>query len=227
MRSIYLSIAALIAVLVAASCTNEGYDTGDNGLSYITSEFALLHTNADKVVNFATLDDGSELKFSNPFTTKWATKADTIYRALVYYDKTEDASTTVNARSLVQVPVLGVMSADKIKEMHTDPLDIESVWVAKNGSYINMSLLLKSGSTDSDNKQLVGLVLESELTDADGKRHVVLRMYHEQNSVPEYYTVQQYVSIDAKQLKADFVELRVNTYKGEVTKNITIDNVGK
>ena len=88
-------------------------------------------------------------------------------------------------------------------------------------------MLLKSGSTDGDNKQLVGLVLESESTDADGKRHVVLRMYHEQNSVPEYYTVQQYVSIDAKQLKADFVELRVNTYKGEVTKNITIDNVGK
>ena len=99
--------------------------------------------------------------------------------------------------------------------MYTDPLGIESVWVAKNKTFLNMSLLLKSGSTDGDTQQTVGLVEQGRSTDADGKQHVVLEMYHNQGGVPQYYTVQQYVSVSLTELNADVVEIQANTYNGK------------
>lgn len=122
----------LMALIGMASCQNEGYDTGDSEYSYITAELALLHTNSNKAVAYATLDDGSSLQFASKFTTKWTDKADTVYRALLYYDKALDGSTIVKARGVTQVPVIGIVKQEDVKNMCTDPLDIESVWMAKN-----------------------------------------------------------------------------------------------
>lgn len=218
-RLVRISLAVVFVVAVA-SCRNEGYDTGDGKYSYLTAEFALLHTNASCAVTRATLDDGTSLQVATPFTADWVQKGDTIYRALLYYDKTDDSAALVNVRGAAQIPVLGVVPASEVKQMPTDPVDVESVWVSKNRQYINVSLLLKSGSSTADSRQAVGVVLLSEGTDADGRRRVSLRLCHAQNSVPEYYTVQQYVSIDAAALGTGVVELHVNTYKGEVVKTV-------
>lgn len=204
----------LMALIGMASCQNEGYDTGDSEYSYITAELALLHTNSNKAVAYATLDDGSSLQFASKFTTKWTDKSDTVYRALLYYDKALDGSTTVNARGVTQVPVIGVVKQEDVKNMCTDPLDIESVWMAKNKTFINLSLLLKSGTTESDNRQSIGIVELSRSVDADNRKRVVLQVYHDQGSVPQYYTVQQYASIDLTKLDADIVEIQANTYNG-------------
>lgn len=204
----------LMALIGMASCQNEGYDTGDSEYSYITAELALLHTNSNKAVAYATLDDGSSLQFASKFTTKWTDKVDTVYRALLYYDKALDGSTTVKARGVTQVPVIGVVKQEDVKNMCTDPLDIESVWMAKNKTFINLSLLLKSGTTESDNQQSIGLVELSRSVDADNRKRVRLQVYHDQGNVPQYYTVQQYASIDLTKLDANIVEIQANTYNG-------------
>lgn len=204
----------LMALIGMASCQNEGYDTGDSEYSYITAELALLHTNSNKAVAYATLDDGSSLQFASKFTTKWTDKSDTVYRALLYYDKALDGSTTVKARGVTQVPVIGIVKQEDVKNMCTDPLDIESVWMAKNKTFINLSLLLKSGTTESDNQQSIGLVELSRSVDADNRKRVVLQVYHDQGNVPQYYTVQQYASIDLTKLDANIVEIQANTYNG-------------
>lgn len=204
----------LMALIGMASCQNDGYDTGDSEYSYITAELALLHTNSNKAVAYATLDDGSSLQFASKFTTKWTDKVDTVYRALLYYDKALDGSTTVKARGVTQVPVIGVVKQEDVKNMCTDPLDIESVWMAKNKTFINLSLLLKSGTTESDNQQSIGLVELSRSVDADNRKRVILQVYHDQGNVPQYYTVQQYASIDLTKLDANIVEIQANTYNG-------------
>lgn len=219
-------IALVSSSLALLSCTNEGYGTGDNGNSYLTSDFAMLRTNSGKLVSSATLDDGSELTFSNPFSPSWTAKADTVYRALLYYDAARtddhDAALTaeVKARGAVQVPVLGIVDAASVRQMKTDPLDVESLWMSKNGRYLNVSLLLKSGSAENDSRQSIGIVLEGSSVDQSGKRHAALRVYHDQNSVPQYYTVQQFASVDVARLDADTVDFRVNTSKGETTRTI-------
>lgn len=216
--------AALAAALggMAASCSNEGYDTGDGAYSYLAADFALLHTGADRAVTEATLDDGTQLQLSNPFTADWAAKPDTVYRALLYYDKPTVSAAAVKVRSVSQVPVVTVADAGRVADMHTDPLDVESVWLSKNGSYLNLSLLLKAGTSSGDSRQSLGLVCDSRSVDADGRRRVRLRVYHDQNGVPEYYTVQQFVSVAVETLDADVVELHANTYGGEVVREVEL-----
>ena len=108
-----------------------------------------------------------------------------------------------------------------MKDMHTDPVGVESVWAAKSG-YINMSLLLKAGKTDGEDAvQTLGLVDCGTTVGNDGKRIRHLKLYHDQGGVPEYYTVQRYASIDTKDLgDVDAVSITVNTYSGEVTKTL-------
>lgn len=216
---------ALAAAAMLTACSESGYDTGDGSLSYLTAELALLHTNHDKQVTRATLDDGTTLDMANAFATKWAATPDSVYRALLYYDAAADGQTTVRARSVLQVPVLRMTEADKVGTMHTDPVGVESVWTAKNGTYINMSLLLKAGKADADDAvQTIGLVSHGTTTDADGKRTLHLTLYHDQGNVPQYYTVQRYASIDMGDTDgADIVELTANTYDGNKVLNIQRD----
>ena len=117
------------------------------------------------------------------------------------------------------VPVLRPIDKNKVTQMHTDPVGIESVWAAKSG-YINLSLLLKAGKTDGEDAvQTLGLVDCGTTEGDDGKRMRHLKLYHDQGGVPEYYTVQRYASIDIKDLgDVDAVSITVNTYGGEVTK---------
>ena len=223
LRTLSVSLAA-IAFL---SCANEGYDTGDNGNSYVTGDFAMLHINSSKVAVSATLDDGTDVQVANPFSPGWTVKADTVYRAFLYYDvaKASDAAATlpaVRARAVVQVPVMNAIHAANNGQLKDDPLGFESMWLSRNGTFVNVSLLLKSGSTERDTRQSVGLVYEGTVDASDGKRHAAFRLYHDQNSVPQYYTVQQYASFNAQDINADIVDLRLNTYDGVVTKSVAL-----
>lgn len=214
--------AAFAACAALSGCSHSDYDSGDGSLSYLTADVVLLHTSSDKTVAVADMDDGTQLHMSSKFTTKWATTPDSVYRALLYYDRPSDGSATVRPRSVVQVPVLRPVKAADVSQIHADPLSVESVWMGKNRAYINISLLLKAGNAEADDAvQTVGLVDDGLATAADGTTVRRLRLYHDQGGVPEYYTVQRFVSIATADLgAADAVELTVNTYSGTVTKTI-------
>lgn len=225
MKQLFMVIAFLITL---TACTSESYDAGDGPNSYLTADLVLLHTSQDKSVRSALLDDGTTLQFSNPFAQDWLTRPDSVYRALLYYDKTVAASdaaasnptatSIVRARSVRPVSVLRPVEAEDMKTLRTDPVGFESIWLSKNGSYINLSLLLKSGKAEGDEAlHTLGIVSNGTTTDADGRRTLHLTLYHDQGGVPAYYTVQHYLSIDTRSLAgADAVEIAVNTYSGIV-----------
>lgn len=222
-RFVYgLGLAAAMTAL--AACNHDAYDTGDGPYSYLTAQLAMLQTSNDGAIYSAATDDGDgvSISFVNPFKVEWAQRPDTIYRALLYYDMVDSAALTARARSAVQVPVLHIVGADKVKDMRTDPLSLESVWMSPMGDYLNMSLLLKSGKASADDAaQTLAVVDGGTEVDADGRSTRRLLLYHDQGEVPQYYTVQRYVSIDMRQLRAlDSVRLVVNTYKGVVEKTI-------
>ena len=174
-----------VAVAMLASCEHDGYESGDGSLSYLTAELAVLHTASNRSATSADLDNGTTLNISNPFTTSWMAKADTIYRVLLYYDVATDGSKNVKARSVSAVPVLRPVDQNKVKQMHTDPVGVESAWAAKSG-YINLSLLLKAGKTDGEDAvQTLGLVDCGTTVGDDGKRTRHVKLYHDQGGVPE------------------------------------------
>ena len=232
------SLAVIAFLMTLTACTSESYDAGDGPNSYLTADLVLLHTSQDKSVRSALLDDGTTLQFSNPFAQDWLTRPDSVYRALLYYDKTvattdaaagngTTAKTIVRARSVRSVPVLRPIEAAKVDAMRTDPVGFESLWMSKNKSYINLSLLLKSGKAEGDEAlHALGVVSDGTTTDAAGSRTLHLTLYHDQGGVPAYYTVQQYVSIPTQLLEeADTIELTLNTYNGKKVMKVAVSNL--
>lgn len=201
------------------SCTHDAYDSGDGEYSYLCAEFAELKTTTAKLVPEALTDDNEQLTFSHPLTVSWAEKGDTVYRALLYYNKVENRSP--EPISAFAVPVLKPSSLKDGEMMHTDPLTLESSWTSANGKYLNLSLLVKTGVEEGlDARQTLGVVISNVTDLGDGTHHYDLVFYHHQNGVPEYYTTRVYSSIPTSFFKSgDTATLTIHTYQGTVVKD--------
>lgn len=210
---------ALCIIVLLSACTNEAYDSGDGRYSYLRADLVEAHTIAAKTIDRATTDDGEVLRLDPYATADWAEKADTIYRALLYYNKVEGAA-ACEPVTIARVPVLYPIAADKIEgETKTDPVTLESLWVSANGRYINLALLLKTGKADDPEAvQSIGITKE-EPTDGP----LTLRVLHDQGTVPQYYTSRIFLSIPVTDdLAGSDIRLIVNTYNGIVEKTIAL-----
>lgn len=210
---------ALCIIVLLSACTNEAYDSGDGRYSYLRADLVEAHTIAAKTIDRATTDDGEVLRLDPYATADWAEKADTVYRALLYYNKVEGAA-ACEPVTIARVPVLYPIAADKIEgETKTDPVTLESLWVSANGRYINLALLLKTGKADDPEAvQSIGITKE-EPTDGP----LTLRVLHDQGTVPQYYTSRIFLSIPVTDdLAGSDIRLIVNTYNGIVEKTIAL-----
>lgn len=218
MRNTVVSISAIFACLLSlmpVSCTNESYDTGDGGLSYLCADFVEARTTSDTIITEVVTDDGAALSISRPLRPSWASVPDTLYRALFYYNKNGNP---VEPLAISRVPV--IIPRIQKDSLLTDPVGVESVWMSASGKYVNISLLIKTGIPDSvDARQWISVVYSPHTPNwgAGGLYGVqdTLLLLHSQNSVPEYYTSRMYVSIPTAALPSrDVVNIRVNTYGG-------------
>ena len=213
-----LCAAVTLAAAVLAGCTADSYESGDGDLSWLNAEFVEARTISDRTVREVSTDNGETLRLQAPFSADWMQKPDTVYRALLYYDR-HDIASLCNARAMNPVPVLRPMAADEAKDMPDDPVALESVWLSANARYVNISLLLLSGSSGDDTAlHTIGIVHEGTVTDDEGRTHALLSLRHDQGNVPQYYTTQHFVSIPTALINADMADISVNTYDGVVTK---------
>ncbi len=214
------SIISFLAAAVLAACTTDPYDTGDGSYSYLCADLVEANTNSLAQIATATTDNGTTLLLTTPLTTSWAAQADTLYRALLYYNlqTATDDGTTVAAEpvSIGQVPVLTLIDGPSLDEMATDPVTFISAWKAKSGKYLNVNLSVKTGTADGEmESQVIGMVCDS-IADGDSKT-VYMTLYHAQNGQPEYYSSELYASVPLADLDlsaGDTIRLRVNTYSG-------------
>lgn len=208
-------------LLVSSSCTQESYESGDGEYSTMKAEFVEAHTNKEsKLVNVMT-DDGDSLLLTKPVESKWATTADSTYRALLYYNKVGGKADPL---SISSIPTPAIHMASELKEeVKTDPVKFVSSWRSRNRRYLNLGLILLTGSTEKDNTHKVGLLCDSVVTTASGQQQVYLRLIHDQGGVPEYYSMEGYVSIKVSRLPCklndgDIVYVAINTYDGMITR---------
>lgn len=201
------------------SCTSETYDSGDGEHSYLRADFVEAHTIAAKQVDYAISDEGERIMFNAPFAVSWTEKADTFYRALLYYNRHPQE---VKPLSLQPVYVLRPQAASRIENPKFDPVTLESVWLSRinnqqlspNTHYLNVSFLIKTGQPDEkDARQSIGIMSKE---DEDG--HLRLILLHDQGNVPQYYSSRAYASIPIDGNRP--ITLVVNTYdKGNVSYN--------
>ncbi len=210
----------LAAAMLLAACQNAPYESGDTPLSYLTTELVDATTNGEALFTQAITDDGTTLTLRPSYAADWATVADTTYRALLYHRQVTDGTTSVI--SLSRVTMTPIVRPGTDVTIATDPLDLESAWMGKNKRYLNLALKIKTGAMEGEKQlQQVAVVCDSVTSLSNGKAHHWLTLFHKQNNQPEYYTSKVYVSVPLDSIAlGDSITLRVNTYKGMISKEI-------
>lgn len=223
MRNMMAAMVAFVILAAFAACQSDSYETGQGPNSLIQADFVEAHTSALGLVDRVETDEGHGFSLAQPQEMKWATTPDSLYRALFYYEKTNDS--VAKTVSISQVPTLHPKQLKPEETLYTDPVKFESLWLSANGKYLNLGLYLKNGVAQSDSlHHTMGMVRKSETTDAVGKRTVCLCLYHNQGGVPEYYSSRYYVSVPCKEIDADSVVVTINTYNGAVERRLSLSN---
>ena len=208
--------------LLLASCELDSYDKGDGEYSQMQADFAELTVNSEKQGVSILTDEGEQLTLTTPVTAKWLQRPDTVYRAIVYYNKVETDHAELLA--LGQMAVLQPVEHYRFKEQPQDPLGVETMWLTKNKKYINLGLLLKNGQVgDEEGTHALALCSDTVLLNKDQTRTAHYRLLHSQGNAPEYYTNRRYVSILIPQEeRPDSIRLTIQTYNGRVEKRFAL-----
>lgn len=218
------TICCIALLSVFASCEFNQYETGDGQYSYLRADFVEVHTLESQQIDYAINDDGKKIVFDKPYSVKWAETKDSLYRALLYYNRKPDKAELV---SVQRVHVLRPLLSDSVKNPKTDPVTLESTWTSEcqrtfttdnyqKARYLNVSFYVKTGQHDADLVHTIGVMSEN--------RNDTLRLtlLHDQGGIPEYYSSRVYASIPLLSSKQEgsegnfsVVRLAINTYQGE------------
>ena len=201
------------------ACESDSYDKGEGKYSQTQADFAELSVNSEKQgVSFMT-DEGARFTLTPPTTAKWIETADTTYRTIIYYNKVKEGEATVV--SMGQLPTMKPVAHWKLKEQWEDPIGLESCWLTRNGKYINLGVLIKSGYVDAQEAlHKVALACDTILINADQTRTAYYRLLHSQEDAPQYYTNRRYLSILLPEDRPDSVCLSLTTFEGLVQRRL-------
>lgn len=184
------AVLMLIAgAMLLLSCKNDSYESGDSRYSYLRADFCMIHTSDKGAIDYLIVDGGDTVSIATPVKLNWASTADSLYRALVYYDVT-----TRQMFSATSVLVTQPVSKQKAATLSTDAITVESTW--ESGGYFNVAFDVKTGQTDEKQKpQQIVLVVDTIIKHDNGAPDdIYLLLTHNQNGQPEYYTVRGYLS---------------------------------
>lgn len=210
----------LVIAWLISSCTTDSYEKGDGKYSLMQGDFVEAKVNAQRQIVFFSTDDGDEFDLSEPYTDKWIKTADTLYRCMLYYNKVENKKAELVSIGEVPCPRILTLAEFK-KDLRTDPVKFESMWLSKSGKYLNLYLQLKTGVTDDTTAiQQLAFISDTLIVNPNQTtiRHITL--HHDQNKVPEYYSTKAYVSLLTDSIAADSIRISINTYTGLVSKKM-------
>lgn len=201
-------------LLLFIACTTDSYETGDGRYSFLTADFCMAHTSQSGELDYALIDDGDSLRLSPAAQADWAKRPDSLYRTLLYYEVSDGQ--TVRPYAANRVYMLRPSTETEVRDMPTDPLTLQTVWKSAGGKYLNIGFQLKTGKTEGvDSLQRLALACDS-VAGLPGAEVYHLRLMHDQNTVPQYYSVTGYATIPLNAFpRGSRIRLRVPTYTGE------------
>lgn len=203
--------------MMLASCEIDAYDKGEGDYSLLTADLVTAHVDGSKLVDYVVTDEDLHLSMTPPVSADWIETADTIYRAMLYYNVRGDSQ--AEAVSFGRVGVLTLR--DTIRGgLKTDPLYTESMWISKNRQYLNLRLRVMTGATSDEHaKHVIGLLRD---TVASTSVHTVATLYHDQGGQPAHYSAVTYASLPLTAVTTDSLTLIVNTFNGTVSRSFAL-----
>lgn len=209
---------SLFYLFTFLSCTTDAYDKGEGDYSLMRAEMADITVDHNKQALHATTDEGELLLFDKPFTASWFGTPDSVYRAVLYYNKVEG-----NLAQAIGVGNVSVLRPHPIKDMKTDPVRFESAWLSTNGRYLNAGIYVLLGDFANELLvQTIGMNTDTLIQHDNGKRTAHLTLYHDQGNMPEYYSQRCYLSVTLDSLDVDTVRLNIHTYDSLLTKQFCV-----
>lgn len=204
-----------LSIVNLSSCTTDSYDKGQGKYSLMQAELVDMTINADKQGTAFVTDADERFSLTPVVTASWIQTADTTYRAMLYFNVL--SGNNAEPVSVGTVPTLRAREHWKIDDPKEDPIGLESAWLGKNGKYLNLGILLKTGQVDGeDGVHTIGLAQDTILVNTDGTRTAKFRFLHDQAGVPEYYTNRRFVSILLPDtVVLDTIRLTIPTYNGK------------
>lgn len=106
--------AAFLWLPVLIGCTTDSYDKGEGKYSLMQAELVDLTVNGQKEGIAFVTDDGARFTLTPSVVASWIQTADTVYRALLYFNKISE--TTAESMSLGAVPTLRAIHHWQLKE---------------------------------------------------------------------------------------------------------------
>lgn len=206
------------------SCTTDSYEKGEGKYSLMQAEMVELVIDHQRQVTSFITDNGETFILVPPATASWIQKGDTVYRAILYFNKLSE--TTAESVVMGTVPTLRPYEHWKMEEMPQDPVGFESAWLSKNGKYLNVGLLIKTGQVDGeDGIHSVALAQDTILVNEDNTQTAYYRLLHDQAGVPEYYTNRRYISVLLPtDIPLDTIRLSMMTYDGILERQFYVGN---
>ena len=208
----------MIGILLAG-CQQEPYESGDTSLSYLNAEMVNVRVE-NAYVKSITNDEGISLPL--PASLKQDSQSlpsDTTMRMMMYYvlDGAKEIK-IVKSYIVGVISPVGLWSEDSYK---TDPVTLTSAWMSPNGSFLNLSLGVKTGKTDDPSaRQAINVALDSVVVDEQGQRTRYMTLVHDQSIVPEFFTTNVYISIPTDDCPSgETLVIDINTYGGKVRKH--------
>ena len=196
------------------SCANDAYDKGEGEYSQMQAEMAEVHVGSDQLVDYFVTDNNKKFMVAFPFKNSWMKTPDSTYRAVAYFDESTEGLADVRGLGRVAVVV-----PKHQKNLKTDPVRFESIWMSSNRAYLNAGIYLLMGSTtDEQAIHTLGCHIDTLQSNDDGTKTMYFTLFHDQGGMPEYYSQRAYVSIPLKDVVADSVCLTIHTYDNIVRK---------
>lgn len=212
-----------IATAMTAACDSDSYETGDTSYSYMQADLCEVATDDDCSAQQVVMDDDTEWALQKAVTADWMERADTLYRALAYYNKVENAQgeSRLDIVSLQKVPVVEPVDEISVNGLKTDPVEVVSVWKSRNAKYLNFRIRVKTGKADDDSaSQTIGIVKKGKIKGEESSMSH-LALHHVQGDVPEYYSQTILFSMPLASVETDSIDLSINTYNGEFSRKFS------
>ena len=207
----------MIGILLAG-CQQEPYESGDTSLSYLTAEMVNVRIE-NAYVNSITNDEGKSLPLPASLgINSQSLPPDTTMRMMMYYIL--DGVTEMKIMKSYMVGVVRPVGLWSEGSYKTDPVTLTSAWMSPNGSFLNLSLGVKTGKTDDPSaRQTINVALDSVVVDKQGQRTRYMTLVHDQSIVPEFFTTNVYISIPTDDCPSgEALVIDINTYGGKVRK---------
>lgn len=179
-------------------------------------ELADLQTDATGRVEALVTDAGEPLTLANMVS---GLRPDTTYRVVAAYVRNGTAAQLTSYAPILAPRVARYADHD----IHTDPLTVTACW--RGANYINLRLALRASV---QGVHYLGFHETDYLRHADGSRTMCVRLLHNQNGDPLYYTRETYISLPLEPLHSllqagrDSLRLTVTTFTGEYVKTFAL-----